>query len=241
MQAVETVAPVRQHVVTEADETPIERSQLVKGYEYEKDKYVVLEREELDALTPETDRNMQVSEFVKLEEIDPVYFENSYYVAPEKAGVKAYGLLFEALRQTGYVAIAEFAMHRRNHVVVLRPGARGILLHTMFYSSEIRSEDEYPADTSSIGDREVEMAKVLINTMATPFAPEKFRDTYREQLEALIQAKIEGRAVAQAEKPTPAPPDDLVNALQRSLQIVRKPAASTSGAGPGVLPGKKRR
>jgi DNA end-binding protein Ku len=240
MPAVETVSRVRQHVVAEADEAPVERSQLVKGYEFQKDQYVVLEKEELQALTPETDRNMQISEFVKLDEIDPVYFENSYYVAPEKAGIKPYSLLYEALRQSGFVAIAEFAMHRRNHVVVLRPGASGILLHSMFYTSEIRSEDEFSADKSLVSDREIEMGKMLITAMAAPFEPEKFRDTYKEQLEALIQAKIEGRSVAQIDKPKPAPASDIMKALQSSLEIARKPVASAGSTKSGASSRKKR-
>jgi DNA end-binding protein Ku len=110
----------------------------------------------------------------------------------------------------------------------------------MFYRSEIRSEDEFPADTSLISDREIEMGKMLISSMAAPFVPEKYRDTYREQLEALIEAKIGGRAVAQVEKVAPAPPDDLVQALQRSLRIVRKPVGSAE-ARPSGLPNKKGR
>ena len=240
MPAVEMVSRVRQHAVSDSDETPVERSQIVKGYEYEKDKYVVLEKEELRALTPETDRTMEISEFVKLDEIDPVYFESSYYAAPDEAGVKAYSLLYKALRQSGFVAIAEFAMHRRNHVVVLRPGNRGILLHTMFYKSEIRSQDEFASDDSQVSDREIKMAESLIKAMATGFSPDKFRDKYKEQLEALIQAKAEGRSVPLTETPKTKAPVDIVKALQSSLELVRKPVASAEAVHSIASPRKKR-
>jgi DNA end-binding protein Ku len=228
MPVVEKVARVHERIVSDADETetPVDRTQVVKGYEYQKDQYVVIEKDELKALAPEADRNMEITEFVKLAEIDPVYFESSYYVVPENAGVKAYSLLYEALRQAGYVGIASLVMNRREHIVVVRPGRRGILLHTMFYNNEIRSEDEYAADTNLVIGKELEMGKMLIEAMAAPFQPEKFRDTYKEKLEALIQGKVEGREAVPAVAPKKEPVPDILKALQNSLQIARKPAAS---------------
>jgi DNA end-binding protein Ku len=211
---------------TEAAEEAVERAEVVRGYEYEPDRFVVVEDEELRAITPETARNMQILEFVKFDEIDPVYLESSYYVSPEKAGEKAYALLFEALKRSGYVAIAEFAMHRREHVVVLRAGKRGIILHTLFYNNEVRRDDEFPANESLVVPRELDVAVLLVQSMAAPFEPDKFRDTYREKLEALIAEKIQGRAVARTPAAKPAPVADMMEALQKSLQLARKPVSS---------------
>jgi DNA end-binding protein Ku len=213
----------------------------VKGYEYEKEKYVVIEKEELRNLTPETGRNVQITEFVKLAAIDPVYFESSFYVVPEVAGAKPYALLYEALRESGYVGVATLTMQRREHVVLLRPGSRGIILHTMFYHSEIRREDEFSVDKGLVVGRELEMAKLLIEAMAAEFEPEKFRDTYKEQLEALIEAKVAGRPLAAPAPPKPKPTGDIMNALENSLKLARKPAASAEAVKPASPTGKRRR
>jgi DNA end-binding protein Ku len=238
---VENVSRVQQRVFAEADDAPVERSELVKGYEYEKEKYVVIEKDELRNLTPETGRNVQIAEFVKLSSIDPVYFESSFYVVPEAAGAKPYALLYEALRESGYVGLATLAMQRREHVVVLRPGNRGIILHTMFYDSEIRRQDEFNADKGLVVERELEMAKLLIEAMAAEFEPAKFHDTYKEQLEALIEAKVAGRAVATAAAPKPKPTGDIMNALENSLKLARKPVASADEARPAAPGGKQHR
>ena len=204
----------------------VERSELVKGYEYAKGQFVTISKEDLEKITPETAREMQILEFVKLDEVDPIYFETSYYVTPERAGERAYALLFAALQQSGFVALAQFAMHNREHVVVIRPGRTGIVLHTMFYETEIRRDDEYKTDTSNIGGRELDLALMLIKNLAAPFEPAKYHDNYKEKLDALIAAKIEGLDTVEAPKPAAKPAADILAALERSLAMVRKPAAS---------------
>ena len=141
--------------------------ELVKGYEYEKGRYVVLEDEELKSLVPETSKEMQVVEFVRLAEIDPIFFETSYYVVPDEAGQRPYSLLFEALREAEYVGLAQLAMHRREHIVVIRSGVAGLTAHTMFFNDEIRREQEYRAETADLNPRELDLAKRLIETMAS--------------------------------------------------------------------------
>ena len=136
----------------------VQRSELVKGYEYSKGQFVTISKEDLEKITPQTAREMEILEFVKLADVDPIYFETSYYVTPERAGERAYALLFEALRNSGYVAIAQFAMHNREHVVVIRPGRTGIVLHMMFYETEIRRDDEYRTDTSAVAEKELNLA-----------------------------------------------------------------------------------
>ena len=200
--------------------------ELVKGYEYEKGRYVVLEDEELKSLVPETSKEMQVVEFVRLAEIDPIFFETSYYVVPDEAGQRPYSLLFEALREAEYVGLAQLAMHRREHIVVIRSGVAGLTAHTMFFNDEIRREQEYRADTADLNPRELDLAKRLIETMAVPFEPEKFRDTYRERLQQMIEAKVAGKEVAREKGAAPKAPAviDIFDALQKSLNAMKKPA-----------------
>jgi DNA end-binding protein Ku len=215
----------------ETEPKPVPRSELVKGYEYGKNQYVVVEEEDLKKITPQTGTEMQIVEFVKLAEIDPVYFETSYYMAPDEAGEKAYALLFQAMRETGYVALAEVAMHRREHVKILRPGRHGLLAHTMFYADEIRSDQEHRSDTSLVADKELKMAKLLVESLTAPFEPGKFKDKFREKLEQMIAAKIAGREVAQvpAARKT-AEVVDILQALEQSLKLARKPMGSTGEA-----------
>lgn len=210
-----------------AAQREISRSEIVKGYEYSKDRYVTLTKEELAAITPKTAREMQIVEFVQLAEIDPIYFETSYYVSPDRGGERAYALLFEALRQSGFVAIAQVAMHNREHVVVIRSGKTGIILHTMFYSTEIRGEDEYRTDTANVSKKEMDLALLLVNNLAAPFEPSKYRDAYREKLEDLIQQKLAGEQIVEAPA-APAPPVvNILEALQKSLASTsRKPPVS---------------
>jgi DNA end-binding protein Ku len=204
----------------------ISRSEIVKGYEYARDRYVTLSKEELAAITPQTAREMQILEFVQLAEIDPIYYETSYYVSPDRGGERAYALLFEALRQSGFVGLAQVAMHNREHIVVVRPGRSGIVLHTMFYETEIRREDEYRTDAGTVAPKEMDLALLLIRNLAAPFEPGKYRDTYREKLDELIQRKIAGEETI--ETPAPAAPAvvNILEALQQSLAATRKPAGS---------------
>src|SRR5438128_6496398 len=134
---------VKQVLYCQVEDKPIQRSEIVKGYEYEKDRYVVIDEEDIKKVAPKTAKTMEVLEFVKSSEVDPIYFESSYYLAPDEAGEKPYALLFEALKQTGFCALAKIAMHNREHVVFLRPSAKCIQMHTMYYKDEIRMVDEF--------------------------------------------------------------------------------------------------
>lgn len=210
---------------TEKQVEAVPRNELVKGYEYAKDRYVVLEQEDLKRITPATSTEMQILEFVRWEDVDPVYLETSYYLVPDEAGRKAYALLFEAMRETKAAALSEVAMHRREHIVILRPGRHGIITHTMFYPDEIRNDLEYRADVSTVNRKELELALTLIKTLEAPFEPVKYRDKFREQVEAMIAAKLDGKQVVQA--PPAGRPSEVMNildALQKSLAQARKPA-----------------
>jgi DNA end-binding protein Ku len=226
------LAPVQQVSVRQGSDEVLPGSTIVKGFEYEKGRYVAIDPEELKSIAPKTATAMQIEEFVKLAEVDPVYFETSYYVAPEEAGRKAYSLLYQSLQTTGLVAVAQFAMHSREHVVIVRPGGKGLIAHTMFFESEIRAEQEYAADAKSVTPKELELAQTLIHSLVAPFQAEKYRDTYREKLEALIAAKVAGQPVSPPEKSyRAAAVVDITEALQKSLAALRKPAASEEQPG----------
>lgn len=230
--ATPSVAPIRNTPTSAENAQPIPRAEIVKGYEYQPEQYVLVSDDELRRITPPTSSDIQILEFVYLGEIDPVYFETSYYVAPEHAGAKPYSLLYTALRKTGYVAIAQIAMHRREHVAVIRAGDRGILMHTMFYANEVRKEQEFKTDTALVAGKELDLAVKLIEALAAKFEPEKFRDKYREQVEALIAAKIQGREVAsgQPKAASAAPVVDIMEALKKSLAAARKPVGRAEEA-----------
>jgi DNA end-binding protein Ku len=195
----------------------VERSEVVKGYEYEKDQYVLFSEDELDKIQPPTAKVMEILEFVKLDEIDPLYFDASYYIAPEDAGLKAYQLLMKAMQESGYAAIAKLYMHQREHIVIVRPGAKGMTLHTMFYSSEIRAAEAVPVDKIELKDQEKALAQQLIASLAAPFEPQKYRDTYQDNVRGLIEAKLKGQEVTEVAQPHLAPVVDLMEALKKSL------------------------
>ena len=221
---------VKQVLYCQAEDKPVPRSELVKGYEYEKDRYVVVEEEEIKKVAPKTARTMEILEFVKSEEVDPIFLESSYYMAPDEAGEKPYALLFEALRQSGYVGLAKVAMHNREHIVILRPGRHGILMHTMYYCDEIRKVDEFRTDTSLVKEKELDLARMLVESLAAGFEPEKYHDGYRENLKAMIAAKAAGQEIVEAPQPQLAPVIDIMEALKMSLDLARKPVQSATEA-----------
>lgn len=194
----------------------VERSEIEKGYEYEKDQYVLFTQEELEEVEPESARSMEILEFVKMEEIDPLYFDASYYAAPEDGAEKPYQLLLEAMEQSGYAGIAKATMHNREYIVIIRPRKEGLALHTMFYPNEIRRASEY-GHKFEIREQERKLAQELIKTLAAPFHPEKYHDSYQESLRSLIEAKTSGKQIPVVTHAAPAPVIDLMEALKKSL------------------------
>jgi DNA end-binding protein Ku len=206
----------------------VERSEIEKGYEYEKDQYVLFSEEELSRIQPPTAKVMEILEFVKLDEIDPLYYEASYYVTPEDAGLKAYELLMEAMQETGHAAIAKLYMHQREHIVIIRPGSKGLTLHTMYYSNEIRAAEHVSTDKVQLKDQEKKLAHQLIDSLSGPFEPQKYHDEYQNSVSALIAAKLKGQQVAEAPQPHLAPVVDLMEALKKSLAEKHAPAAAST-------------
>ena len=220
---------VKQVLYCQAEDQPVSRSELVKGFEYEKDRYVILDERDLARAEPRTARLLEVLEFVPAAEVDPVYLDTSYYIAPEAAGQRPYTLLLEALRQSGYVALAQWTAHNRERLVLIRPGRCGLILHTLYYHDEVRAREEFRTETTEIAARELELARLLVDALAAPFEPVKYRDRYRENLRALIEAKIRGQEVGeQVAEPALAPVVDILEALKASLARAKKPVAVAS-------------
>src|SRR6476661_6004024 len=221
---------IKQVIYCQAEDKPVPRSELVKGYEYEKNHYVEVDDEEIKKVAPKTAKVMELLEFVKAEQVDPIYLESSYYMAPDEGGDKPYALLFQALRDAKYYGIAKVAMHNREHIVILRPNGKGVVLHTMFYADEIRQVEEFHTDTSQVKEKELALAKMLIESLAADFEPNKYTDTYRTNLQKLIQDKLEGQQIVATPTPHIAPVIDIMEALKRSLAEQKKPVRSATAA-----------
>jgi DNA end-binding protein Ku len=203
------------------EENTINSAELVQGYEYGPNQYVVVEKREIQDLVPKTSPTIQLQQFVKLSEIDPIFFERSYYVAPEPGAERAYALLFNSMRRTGYCGVASVAMHRRQHVLILRPDEHRILAHTMYYQDEIRDPPDISVESSAVSEKELRFAEEFINALAGPFRPEDFRDEYRAGLQSLVEDKVRTTTAA-----------DMVEALKASLKQVQTPKQSPKRVGP---------
>ena len=218
---------VKQQLICPADNQVLERSDIVKGYEYRKDEYVIIDPEEIKKIEPKTAKTMEILEFVKASEVDPVYFESSYYMVPDEAGRRPYALLTKALEESEYVAIAKLTMHNREYTVFLRPHKGGMMLHTMYYAEEVREVESFGAPDVEIKEAEIKVAHQLIEALAGEWDPEKYHDTFQENLKKLIETKLEGGEVQAVEEPKKlAPVVDLMAALKESLAQTKKPAGS---------------
>jgi len=221
----------------------VERSEIVKGYEYQKDQYVLFSEEELDKIEPASARVAEIMEFVKIGEVDPLYFDASHYLAPDEGGAKAYQLLMKAMEESGYAAIAKLTMHQREHGVAVRPGSKGLTLHTMFYSNEIRAAESSSTDKVELKDQEKKLAQQLIENLAVPFEPQKYKDAYQENVRGMIAAKLKGQEVTEVAQQHMAPVIDLMEALKKSLAERQAPAKkppvrAVEPAGPVAVPKK---
>jgi len=202
---------------------PIDRTDIVKGYETSKGNYIVLDEEELKKVAPATATTMEIVQFVRSDEVDPIYFESSYYVGPDENAGKPYQLFLQALALTKQHAIAKVTMHSREHVVLIRPAEGTMVLHTLFYPDELHDANRTaPKSGLKLPPKEVELAKSLVQHLTAPLKSAEFRDSYRENIEHLIEQKQKGKGVTATSHPKRAPVIDLMEALKRSL-------ASTAG------------
>jgi DNA end-binding protein Ku len=219
---------IKQQIYCPSCDRTVERSELVKGYEVEKDTYIIVEDEEIKKIAPQSQETMEILEFVRLEEIDPLYFDTSYYITPEEPGRRAYQLLLETMRRTGFAAIAKIAMHQREHTIIIRPREEGMTLHTIFYANEVRAVPEYGQTRNmEIKPQEIQLAEQLVQSLAAPFDPEKYEDSYQRRLSEMLEARRQGTVVQETPAKKMAPVIDLMAALQRSLN---QRAASATAA-----------
>lgn len=208
---------------------PIERADIVKGYETSKNEYVVVDDEELKKIAPPTATTMDILQFVGSDEVDPIFFESSYYVAAEDKTANPYVLFMAALSDTRQDAIAKIAMHNREHVVLIRPSGGGLILHTLYYPDELHKTNKSETPKAKYSAKELELAKSLVSHLTAPFKPNEFHDTYRENVERLIRQKQKGEKITTVTQPRKAPVIDLMEALKRSLESGSKRAKKTAG------------
>jgi DNA end-binding protein Ku len=199
----------------------VDRAELVRAYEFAKDQYVRVGDDELKALEGEASKTIDIAEFVPLDKVDPIYFEKTYYLGPDKAGEKPYRLLTDAMARSEQVAVARFVMRGKENLVLIRPAQDGLMLHTMYFADEVRNFGEIDKGQSAkIRDNEIDLALQLINGLASDdFKPETYRDEYRQRVMAMIDEKVAGKEITTAPAPAARSSQviDLAEALRQSL------------------------
>ncbi|QHS22044.1 Ku protein [Virgibacillus sp. MSP4-1] len=231
----ECESPIKYEKVCPVCDKEVSNDDIVKGYEYAKNKFVVLDDEDLENLKKEQDdKAVEIVDFVQLEEIDPIYFEKSYYLSPNEGGGKAYALLRQSLKDTGKIGIAKIMIRSKEQLAIVRVYENTIVMETIHYPDEVRAVDEVPnvpAETD-LGEKELNTAKMLIDELTTEFEPEKYTDEYRTALMDLIEAKKENDEVTTAKEKKTEKPDnvtDLMEALEASLERSQKGNKSKPG------------
>lgn len=212
---------IQQKIYCPVDDAIIERSELVRGFEFEKGRYVTFTDDELKKLEARNEHAIEITEFLPLEGVDPVYFEESYYLGSEANAAKAYRLLADAMTQSGRVALGRFTMRGKEHLVLIRPFGKGLMLHTVYYSDEVRpAEDVDQADNEPVREAELTLAKRLIDELTgKEFDPSKYHDHYRERVLEVAKQKIAGQQVTEAPtEPRRGQVIDLMSALKASLE-----------------------
>jgi DNA end-binding protein Ku len=222
------------------DDEVVEREDLVRGFQVSKNKYVQLTEEELDSLEADANRNIELKQFVPLESVDPIYFEDSYYLGADKGGEKPYRLLVNALQKTNRVAVAQLVSRGKEQLVLIRPYENGMVMHTAYYADETRDFEQIAKGNSArVSRQEVELAEGLIDRLSSDeFQPEKFKDEYRLRVLGMLEEKRQGEEITIAPRPEGrrrAPVIDIMQALKESIE--RLPARGT----PRRAAGRKRR
>jgi DNA end-binding protein Ku len=214
---------IRMKRVCSVDGEEVGYEHIVKGYEYEKDRYVILTDEDFDKVPVESSRQIDIQQFVELEEIDPMLYKKSYYLVPEETGAKAYALLREAMNRAGKVGIAKVSFRDKEHLAALRFSDESFVLETMFWPDEIREADFGGVDVEQkIRDNELEMAQTLIDNLTAAWDPGTYTDEYREGLLNIVEAKINGEEIEVVEPEPTAKVVDLMEALKASVAAAKK-------------------
>jgi DNA end-binding protein Ku len=226
---------IQQQLFCPKDERTIDRTEVVKGYEFSRGQYVLFEDEEIKQLEEKSTQQIDITEFVKSDLIDPIYFSKPYYLGPDKQGSRAYALLARALQETGRWAVAKYAARGKGYLVIIRPVGKGLVMQQLYYPNELRSFDDIDLGDAEVKDNELKMAIQLAEMSASDdFHPENYRDEVQERMRALIQRKVEGEEITSALADEPkAQVIDLMEALRKSLgssKPASKPAAKATSA-----------
>jgi DNA end-binding protein Ku len=211
----------------------VDRSEVVKGYEEEDGSYVLIEPEEIKKIQPESSRAMEILSFVEQSQIDPLFFDSSYFVVAEEEGRKAYQLLLKTLQDSKRVGISKVTMHQREYTAFLRPYDHGLVLHTMYFANEIREAPGYgKTENIKLRPQEIKLAEQLVSSLSEDFHLGKYHDEFQQRLQELIEAKKKGKEVAAAPSPKRAPVIDMMAALKESLETsgarAKKPARAVA-------------
>ena len=231
---------IRYKRVCEKDGEEVTFEHIVKGYEVEKDRYVVLTDEDFDAVPVASSRAIDIQQFVDIDEIDPMLFKKSYYLVPEETGAKAYALLREAMKEDDRVGIAKVSFRDREHIAALRFKEDAFVLETMFWPDEIREADFGGVDVSAdVRDQELTMARQLIDSLTSEWAPEQFHDAYRDALVQIVEAKLNGQEIEVVEPEPAAKVVDLMEALKASVAAAKQEAGAPKPAAKKKAAAKK--
>ena len=227
------LTPIKNQRYCPYHDTVIEWKDVVRGYEVSKGKFVTVEDQELESIQLDANRSVNISGFVELQEIDPLYYEHSYYVVPDEGGAKAFLLLRDALREANRVAVGQVVVRDKEYPVALRPYEGAMVMATLYYADEVRALsglEELPVETK-VHPNERKMAMQLVENLAMEFHMEEFHDEYREKLMAMIKSKGEGEVVAPVKAATPGKVIDLMEALKRSVEMAQGQRKATAGRG----------
>ena len=235
---------IKQQVFCPTCDRVVERSELAKGYQVDRDAYVLVSSDELKTLEADSSEAMEITQFVSLSEVDPIYYQSSYYSAPEDPGRRAYTLLLQAMEKLNVAAIAKVTLHQREQIVLMRPYHQGILLHTLYFPAEVREIAEYGKNENlTLQKPELQLAEQFIHQLTAGFQPEQYKDEYQQRVLALIETKQAGQVVAgQPQKAKMAPVIDLMEALKKSIaERGTTPAPAFAAPAPTlVVPGRKK-
>jgi DNA end-binding protein Ku len=236
------LSPIQYKRVAEADGQEVPWEQIVKGYEYQKGSYVVLKEEDFKRVDVEATQSVNILSFVRLDEVNPIFFHKPYFIDPQKGGEKSFALLRDALRESGKIGIAKVVIKTREHLAAVKPQGNGLMLELMHFASELipQSEEVKLPSSQEVGKKELDMAKMLIDSMSSEWNPEEYKDDYQEALEKLIEEKIQKgeEALPPAKRPKSTNIIDLVSVLQKSLDETQKKAKASPKPEPQPTAGR---
>jgi len=220
---------VKQQYICPKDNEIVPRDQMVKGYEFSKDRYVTFTEEELKQLEEKATQSIDIVEFIPIEKIDPIYFDKPYYLGPDKGGAKAYSLLAETMRRSGRVALGRYAARGKQYLVLLRPADNGLIMHQLLYADEVRPFADVPLDKVEVREQELKLAMQLVDQIASDsFKPDAYEDDVRKRVQEAIQRKVDGEELTIA--PAESPGGQIIDLMEALKASLGKPAKGSKEA-----------